>query len=82
MIKQFQLWLLIAAITYFGPPGHVLGAAIDPLDEYAIPEIAPGYQPDGKRDEKGIWFAMREEERRLQKSNLLIRDDAVNRGGS
>lgn len=41
-------------------------------------KIPPGYQPEEARDEKGLWNEMKEIERGLGKSPLLIRDTEMN----
>jgi len=46
--------------------------------DFAKARIPPGYQPQGRRDEHGLWFAMAEQEQQLSKSNLLVRDASLN----
>lgn len=42
------------------------------------PAIPPGYQPLLSTDEQGLWLQMEDYERQLQRSPLLVRDEALN----
>lgn len=43
----------------------------------APPPAAPDFQPEDK-DERGLWLVMEEEERKLQTSEFVLRDPALN----
>jgi len=42
-------------------------------------EMAPGDRPSEETDEGGLWDALEESERALQRSPLLVRDEALNK---
>jgi Zn-dependent protease with chaperone function len=53
--------------------GGLLALAVVPLSA----EVPAGYQPQDA-DERGLWMQMEEAERKLQTSNFVIRDPALN----
>ena len=42
------------------------------------PKLPPGYKPEIKRDERGLWMEMEEFEQAIQRSPLLVRDAELN----
>jgi predicted Zn-dependent protease len=49
--------------------------AAEPVIEHKIP---PGYKPEHRQDEKGLWLEVEEFEKSVQQSALLVKDPAIN----
>ena len=54
------------------------GASIAAKDEDITHKIPPGYTPEEARDEQGLWLELKDAERKLNKSALLIRNSEIN----
>jgi predicted Zn-dependent protease len=56
----------------------LLLAPAAPAEETIEHRIPPGYKPEQKQDEKGLWLEVEEYEKSVQKSALLVKDPAIN----
>lgn len=68
-----RLGLLLKAGVLGIACGVVLAADMAPQ-----PKIEPGYQPVDAGTEKGLWMELGEYERRIRRSALLVKDEAIN----
>ena len=62
-------------------PLLVVALLVTPLfadDDELTHRIPPGYQPEEADDERGLWNEMKEYERSLSKSALLVHDSEIN----
>ncbi|MFQ6005224.1 MAG: M48 family metalloprotease [Woeseia sp.] len=58
--------------------------AVQPMIAFPVnadeidPKIPPGYHPERAKDEKGIWMELRDYERQIRQSALLVKDPHLN----
>ena len=70
MIHRASALLVVAALVC----GNAALAEDEPIDH----KIPPGYEPEEARDERGLWMELKELERGINKSALLVRDPELN----
>lgn len=68
-MKAARVFVVLAASILAAP-----SAAQDTIE----PRIPPGYHPDEREDEKGLWLEVEELEKTVQHSALLVEDPDIN----
>lgn len=53
-------------------------ACTTPATRDELPDPAPGYKPETKTDEAGLWMQMNQAEEEMASSGLVVRDPALN----
>ncbi len=69
--------ILVMLVLHGLPAGQLL--AVESANDTLTPKLEPGYQPDPKSDEAGLWMSVENLEKELRHSPLVLENDIVNR---